>query len=93
MPAVLVADREADQEVVERLEPGGRELGGAAIADALERGERTGEPGARSSLGVGRPAHCTTIACPGSTWISRMAAGSANGSSSATPCGWSALFE
>ena len=85
MPAIFVAEGKADEQILDRLQAGGRQIGGAAIAHALQRRERAGQ-------GRGA-AHCTTMARPGSTRISRIAAGSANGSSRPMPSGFSWLRE
>ena len=83
--AVLVADGKAGQEIVEGDEAGVFEVGGTAGSDALQKLQR----GRQHLVRV----HCRIMACPRSTWISRMRAGNGNGSSRLSPAGFSAVRE
>ena len=77
--AILVADREAIQQVFDGLQPDPLQVGGAPRADALQELQRR----------VERDHYCTTVAVPVPTRISRMRAGSSNGSSMLMPDGFS----
>ena len=81
-PAVLIADREAIEQVFNRAQTHPFEIGGAPGPDPLEVLQRRLQ-------GI----YCTTIASPFPTRISLIRAGSSKGSSMLMPEGFSADFE
>src|SRR5919201_3305730 len=92
--AILVAKREPVQEIFDGDETRTLEIGGAARTDTLQELQRRRQEWIRACFdervrkGVGPLlAHCTIMACPRPTWISRMRAGSANESSRLIPAG------
>src|SRR5262249_58236719 len=91
----LVPDREAIQEILDGGEADALEVGGTTRADAFQELNRSGQDvvGLAGPRGSGRGAHCTIMAWPRSTWISRMRAGRANGSSRPMPDGLSGVRE
>ena len=80
--AVLVADREPIEEVLDCVQADALEVGRAARPDAFEELQRR-------LKGI----YCTTIASPFPTRISLMPAGSSKGSSMLMPEGFSGDFE
>ena len=91
--AVLVPDRKAVEQIFDGVEAGALEVGGAPGADAFEELQRRRQKRVARLFVEGkgrRPlfGHCTTIAWPRCTWISRMREGSANGSSRLMPAGF-----
>ena len=97
---VLVSERKAVQQVFNRDQADSFEIGGTARSDTFDKLKGGGEEGfrlvrpRRVRNRVEPPAcHCTIMAWPRSTWISRMRAGSENGSSILNPDGFCALRE
>jgi ABC-type transporter Mla subunit MlaD len=80
--AILVADRESIEEVLDGVETDAFEIGGAPRADTFQVLQRRLER-----------VYCTTIASPLPTRISLMRAGSSKGSSMPMPLGFSAERE
>ena len=93
--AVLVAGREPVEQIFDRVEADALQIGGTSRADPLEELERRVERDhdLRSSTCEIRSVYCTTTAVPVPTRISRMRAGSSNGSSMLMPDGFSAVRE
>src|SRR5205814_8680896 len=98
--AIFVAEREAVQEILDRDEADALEIRGAARADPFQELQWRRENGIGGRIGNGARkgvgplfAHCTIMVCPRWTWISRMRAGSANGSSRLMPAGLSGVLE
>ena len=81
--AIFIAQRKPVQQILDSRESRVLQVGGAPRPNAFQELKRGGQKGAGPLL-----AHCTIMACPRSTWISRMRAGSANGSSRLMPAGF-----
>src|SRR5262249_28073383 len=86
--AIFVAEWKPVEQIFDGREAGVLEVGRAPRPHAFEELERGRQQGVGPLL-----AHCTIMACPRSTWISRMRAGSANGSSRLMPAGFCSLRE
>src|SRR5262249_872819 len=82
--AIFVAKGKAIQQIFDGDQAGALEIRSTPRTDALEELKRRRQKGVRPLF-----AHCTIMAWPRSTWISRMRAGSANGSSRPMPDGLS----
>ena len=95
--AVLVADRKPVKQILDGGEADALEVGGAARADPLHELERGLQVESRSWHACGSARHArgywTIVAVPGATRISRICAGSSNGSSMLIPSGSSAVRE
>ncbi len=83
--AIFVTGRKPVKQIFDRDEAGMLEVRGTPGADAFQELQR------RRKHIVG--GHCTIIAWPRSTWISRILAGSSNGSSRPIPDGFSRVRE
>ena len=92
MAAIFVAERETEEQILDGIQPGAREVGGLAGADSLQELQRR-----LQEVGGGwhRPGrfYCTTSAWPIVVRISRMRAGRRKGASKFRPSGWLSLFE
>lgn len=79
VPTIFIAEREPEQQVLERAQPRRRQRGGASRPDAGQIAERGLER-------IGR-GHCSTVTWPGSTRISRIDEGRSKGASRSMPLG------
>ena len=91
--AILVADRKAIEQVLDRGQSDALEIRRTSGAHALQVLKRRIERYRRQMLKVEDGAYCTTVDVPVPTRISRIFAGSSNGASMLIPSGLAGVFE